>query len=246
MKNRQGKTDKLIVFVVIAIAVIGLFYFFGGISKPKTLKEIGEPADISQEEQEKGMEITFYKKVDGEWVPVSTPDWFTAGALTEPFTIVEHPPAPTCTEATVAIDCPGYVVGGEIACWLGRCVLANVEGLDVTVRVYNSETYAIKDVYVSDLIAETKPTGLIIALPTGVVNKKQLLGGGQVSWKSAIMDFSALGWIGTDQTFSTKVYGTHPLTGATISSSSGDVMLRFSPDPLGQFSVVIETGVPKA
>ena len=99
--NKKAKTNKVLLFVIIAAIAIALFFLMGYKAEVKTLKEIGEPADITKEEQGKGMDITFYKKVDGEWVPMTTPDWFTAGARTGPFAIVEHPPAPTCTLATV-------------------------------------------------------------------------------------------------------------------------------------------------
>lgn len=236
----MAKQNRMLVFVVIGIALIAFFYLYPGMAQPKTLKEIGEPADLASEEEGKGMEITFYKKVDGEWVPVSTPDWFTAGAQIEPYAIVEHPPAPTCVVRT---ECAGYATNPDIACWLGRCVLANVDGMSVTVKTQNSELYDINNVYISDVVTEVTPTGLMTALPVGLINQKTLPGLGLVFWTSEIMDFELEGWLDTEQTFSVRVYGTHPLTGATISSSA-DAILQFTSDPTGTFSVIIETGIP--
>lgn len=240
--NKKGKVKPIVIVIGLAIAVLLFFTYFR--AEGKTLKEIGQPADLSEEEEGKGMDITFYKKVDGEWVPVEMPDWFSAGARTGLFAVVEHPPAPDCGDRT---ECEGYLTNPDIACWEGSCVLANVDGMKVKVRVYNSETYAINDVYISDSVTETKPTGLLSALPVGIANKKPLPASGNIFWETpSVMDFEVLGWIGTTQTFSTKVFGTHPLTGATISSSSGDVALKFSADPVGTFSVIIESGIPGA
>lgn len=227
------KSNTWIVVIVIALIVIfALFYFKIG---SKSLNEHKEPADISEGEDGQGMDITFYKKVNGQWEPVTIPDWFKVAGTAVVGAIVEHPPAPICT---VTSDCPGN--NPSVTCWQGKCVLTQIDGMDITIRVSNGANFAFNDVYIST----ATPTGFRSALPTGTANKKQLPANGQVSWTSSIMDFVDEGWVGTDQTFSVDVTGKSSYDGST-QTSSDSVTLRFSEDPTGQFSVIIESGVPQ-
>jgi len=235
--NKKANNTWAIVLIIVAIIILALFYF-GGLGF-KSLKDHGEPADISKDEDGQGMDVTFYKKVDGEWVPVNIPDWFkvvsegtgVVGA------IVEHPPAPTCATTS---DCPGSGSNPDVTCWQGKCVLVDIDGMQVTIRVSNGADFDFNDVYISS----ATPTGFANALPTGTANKQQLPAGGEVSWASGIMDLAAEGWIGTQQTFSVIVQGTNSYDDST-QSSSDSITLKFSEDPTGSFSVIIEAGVPQ-
>ena len=230
--NQKAKTSIVIVLAVI-IGVILMFAYFGYGAGTKTLKEHAEPADISKEEEGQGMEIHFYDK-DGN--PVEIPDWFKVAKTTGIVgAIVEHPPAPTCT---VVSDCPG--VNPNVACWQNKCVLTNIASMSTTIKVTNGASFDFNDVYISS----ASPAGFAGALPTGVASKKQLPGGQTISWPSTIMDFQALGWVGTTQTFTATVQGTSSYDGSGHTSSDS-ITLKFSDDPTGAFSVLIETGVPK-
>lgn len=235
MQKKAQKKVGLIVLIAVIAALI-YFGFYYGVTGTKTLKEHAEPVDISTEQEGQGMDMGFYKKVDGEWVKVDIPDWFkvvdTTGMVGA---IVEHPPAPICTIRT---DCPGAGTNPNIDCWQSKCVLTNIDGMDVVIKVANSASFDFNDVYISS----ANPVGLDNALLTGIANKKQLPAGSTVSWTSSIMDFDVLGWIGTTQIFSITVAGTNSYSGQQ-QSSSDSITLQFSADPTGTFSVVIEAGI---
>ncbi len=235
--NKKGRTNWMTI-VVIAVILLALFYFGNMYFKgTKTLAEHRQPADISKSEEGTGMDIKFYKKVDGEWEPVEIPSWFrvakAGGAVVG--AIVTHPPAPSCT---VDSDCEGYVAGGNIRCWQGGCALANVDGMSMTIGVTNGADFSFTDVHIS----AASPTALANALPT---SNKTLSSGGTVSWDSDIIDFDSAGWIGTQQTLSVTVTGTNSYDGS-LQTASDSVILKFDADPTGGFSVVIQSGVPGA
>ena len=240
------------IWILIILVILGLFFYPQ--MKAKSLKEHREPADISKEEKGTGMGIRFYEEMDEYTTKTACeeagyiwdesgvclkekviPDWFKIGATGVIGAIVKHPPAPTCE---VDSDCPP---GADVKCWLGECVLANIDGMKVTIAVTNGESYNIENVYISS----ASPTGLANNLPIGLSNAKTLPGSGTVSWNSAYMNFASLGWVGTTQTFSVVVKGTHPLTHETITASDS-VTLQFIEEPKGSFSVKIATGVPGA
>ncbi len=231
---KKAKTNILIVLGIIAVLML-LFVYYGYGTGTKTLKEHAEPVDISKNEEGQGMEVNFYDK-DGN--PVTIPDWFKIASATGVIgAIVEHPPAPTCTETS---DCEGYAGNPNILCWENSCVLANVVAMDVGVKVTNGASFDFNDVYIST----ASPVGFSDALPTGTANKKELLGGATVSWMSSVMNFETLGWIGTTQTFSVNIHGTNSYDGSGADSSDS-ISLKFSADPTGAFSVLIETAVPQ-
>lgn len=235
--DKKGKANIGILLAVIAvIAVASYFLISQGIAGGKPLSEHAKPVDISTSQEGQGMEVNFYEKVDGEWVPVNIPDWFkvvqTSGIVGA---IVAHPPSPSCSVRT---DCPGATTNTKIDCWNQKCVLTNIDGMSINVKVTNGATFDFNDVYISS----ATPVGFSNALPTGITNKKQLPAGGTVSWDSSIMDLDTLGWIGTQQTFSVVAKGTNSYNGQ-VQQSSDSITLEFNPDPSGTFSVAISAGI---
>jgi len=229
---KKAKTNIWIVLGIIVVLVLLLGYYGYG-TGTKTLKEHAEPVDISKNEEGQGIQINFYDK---EGNPVEIPDWFKVASTTGIVgAIVEHPPAQTCNEVA---DCPS--AGPNVACWENKCVLTNIVAMDVAIRVTNGAGFKFNDVYISS----ASPPGFASALPTGIASKQQLSAGATISWVSSVMNFESLGWLGSTQTFSVNVHGTSSYDGSGADSSDS-ISLRFSEDPTGAFSVLIETAVPQ-
>jgi len=227
MKNKQGKADKLLVFVIIAIAVVGLFYWFsaGG----KSILEHREPADISKEEKGTGIYLKLYDEDGNE---ITIPDWFKVGSIAgEAFTIVRHPPAPACTAVT---QCSGYETNPNIMCWNGKCVLGNVASMDLGISVENPTTSEITFLNVAP--SSATPSEWWTSLDKTPVST--LAPGDPVGFWITTSPLSLSGWEGTQQTFSVTVSGTNEYTGQTVTPGDS-IQLAFDADPTGEFIVSI-------
>ncbi len=228
MKNKQGKIDRLIVFVIVAVAVIAVFLLLSGQAKI-SMEELGEATDISEGgEQERGLRLLL-KNIDGEYVEI--PEWFSTASTAPIFTIVTRPPALACTPATVAVDCPGYTVANEIDCWANKCVLKNIAELAIGAAVENPSTSEVtfQGVYVSSVFGPTEFT-----FP--VVNQDLAPGDPEYLFTSDWMDITT--WTG-QKSFKVEVTGTNQYTGATQTAPSGTLILDFEADPTGDFIVSI-------
>ena len=231
MKNKQGKTDRLIVFVIIAVVVIGLFYWFSA-GAGKTILEHKEPADISEGEEGTGLNLTLY---DNEGNPIDIPDWFSTASVVDlqVFSIVRHPPAPSCTVRT---QCTGYDTNPNIGCWAGYCVLQNVGSMDLGVSVFNPSASEIT----FNNVAPSTAAPLVFW--TNLDKTAVTLAPGQTkSWQTT-SPMSVGAWEGTQQVFSITVAGTNEYTGLPVTSSDS-ITLAFDADPTGAFIVSIESPI---
>lgn len=230
--DKNAKISIWLIIGLIVVAGILLIYFTGG-ADSKTLKEHAEPVDISTEQEGQGIEVHFY---DSDGNPIEIPAWFkvmgAAGGVVG--AIVEHPPAPTCIIRT---DCAGAGANPFIDCWQGSCVLTNVESMDVAVKVTNGANFDFENVHISS----ATPVGFAGAFPSVT---KDLPSGSTISFPSNIMNFESLGWVGTTQTLSVVVEGINSYDGKT-QQSSDSIIFKFSADPTGGFSVVIQSAVPQ-
>jgi len=227
VNSKQGKTNVLLVFVVIAIALVGLFYWFsaGG----KSILEHREPADISKEEKGTGIYLKLY---DEEGNEISIPDWFKVGSITgEAFTIVRHPPAPSCTAVT---QCSGYETNPNIMCWSGKCVLGNVGYMDLGISVVNPATSEITFLNVAP--SSATPIEWWNNLDKTTVTT--LSPGDPAAFWTTTSPLSVSAWEGTQQTFSVTVSGTNQYTGQIVTPGDS-IQLAFDSDPTGAFIVSI-------
>ena len=227
MKNKKGKTNVLLVFVVIAIALVGVFYWFsaGG----KSILEHREPADISKEEEGTGIYLKLYDE-DGNEIDI--PDWFKVGSIIgDSFTIVRHPPAPSCTAVS---QCDGYLTNPNIMCWNDKCVLGNVGYMDLGISVVNPVSSEITFLNV----APTSATPIEWWNNLDKTAVARLAPGDPAAFWTTASPLPVSGWEGTQQTFSVSVSGTNEYTGATV--TPGDtIQLAFDADPTGTFMVSI-------
>lgn len=231
--NKKGKND--LVVIVVVLALVALFFFIFSSGGVKTILEHKTPADISKEEEGTGLDLKFYDK-DGNLIEI--PDWFSTASVVPMgniFTIVRHPPAPTCTAVS---QCEGYLANPNIMCWSGKCVLGNVAAMDVGVNVQNPVASEIS-------FLDVAPTAITPAAVDVVFDKLALgvLAPGQShSWQTTSpVDLTQ--WEGTQQTFTISVTGTNQYTGQS-NTVSDSITLAFDADPAGMFSVVVQTPVP--
>lgn len=234
MKNKQGKTDKLLVFVIIAIALVGVFYWFsaGG----KTILEHKVPADISKEEEGTGLDLTLWDCGDGPFDEevcrkIVIPDWFATASIVPvgAYSIIRHPPAPDCTGVA---QCSGYLENPDIMCWKGKCVLGTTTHLTLGVGVMNPSESEITFLDVAPIVVS--PPEFNIALDKTAV--ATLSPGQTKNWVSSGI---AVGiWEGAQKAFTVTVEGTNEYTRAKFSTGDS-ITLAFDADPTGTFIVSI-------
>ncbi len=237
MKNKNGKVNVFVVIALIAVLAFGVFFLFS--TNGKTILEHKEPADLSEKEKGTGLDLRFYDE-DGNEIQI--PDWFSTSSIVPigGFSIVRHPPAPTCTVRT---QCTGYDTNPNIMCWTGKCVIGNVASMDAGVNVQNPIASELTFLNV----------GPISALPavfwTNIDQRKiDLVPGESASWGTAVSGgglgpFSISQFEGSQQTFTIEVEGTNEFTGIPFSVTDS-ITLAFDTNPAGTFIISIETGVP--
>ena len=226
--NKQGKTDNKVIAIVIVLALIlVLFLWYSGTGK--TILEHRQPADISQEEEGTGLDLRLYDE-DGNEIEI--PDWFSTATDSKVgiFSIVRHPPAPTCTTRT---QCAGYDTNPNIGCWEGKCVLQNIGSMDLGVSVTNPIASEVAFLNVAPSAAS--PTIFNTNLDKTVTTT--LLAGQTASWMTTA-PMSVGVWEGTQQVFSISVSGTNEYTGETFTAGDS-ITLAFDANPAGAFTVSI-------
>lgn len=231
--NKKGKNDLAVILVIVVL--VGLFFFIFSTGGGKTILEHKTPADISKEEEGTGLDLKFYDK-DGNLIEI--PDWFSTASIVPivgDFTIVRHPPAPTCSVVT---QCDGHETNPNIMCWGDNCVLGNVAAMDIGVNVQNPSASEISFLNVA-------PTTITPVAVNTAFDKTALgiLAPGQShSWQTT-SPVDVTQWEGIQQTFTISVVGTNQYTGQA-STVSDSITLAFDADPAGTFSVVVQTPVP--
>ncbi len=225
--NKKGKIDRKIVLILIAIVVILAFYL--ALGSDLFVAQNGA-ADISKEEEGTGLILKLY---DNDGNAIDIPDWFKISTIAKvgPFTIVRHPPAPTCTTRT---QCSGYATNPNIICWDGKCVLGNVASMDLGVSVENPSTSEVAFTNVAPSAAS--PTEFWTKLDK-TAHAKLSPGDPVKSW-STTSPMSLSSWEGAQQIFSVTVTGTNEYTGTTFSTSDS-ITLAFDADPTGAFTVSV-------
>jgi len=224
--NKQGKTNTVLILVIVAV-VIGAYFLIGSMTHVKTVAEHAVPADISSNEKGTGLQLKFY---DANGNPIEIPSWFSAQtASVEPFAIVSHPPAPSCVDKT---GCPGYATNPSIMCWNSKCVLGGVSAFTMGVQVTNPSASQVSFVNLAPSTAS--PASFNTALNKVVVAK--LTPGQTASWSST--SISVTPFLGTDQIFSVSVQGTNEYTGV-VNTVSDQLTLSFGNDPSGSFLVSV-------
>lgn len=230
MKNKKGKSDGkgiVIALVVIALLVVAYFLFF---TKTKTVLEHRTPADISSNEKGTGLNLKLY---DANGNEIEIPSWFSTSSIVEPsifeqFTIVRHPPAPTCTTRTT---CTGYASNPNIICWGGTCALGNVNSLTMGVSVTNPASSQLS--FLNLAPTTVLPTEFNTALTKTPYAK--LSPGQTTSWTSTAISIAS--WTGS-KTFSATVSGTNEYTGVA-NTVTDSLTLDFAADPSGNLLVSI-------
>ncbi len=225
--NKKGKTDRKMVLILVAIAVVIVLYLLLGTD---LFAVRNGAADISKGEEGTGLYLKLYDK-DGNVIDV--PDWFKVSTIAKvgPFTIVRHPPAPSCTTRT---QCSGYATNPNIICWNDKCVLGNVASMDLGVSVENPSTSEIAFTNVAPFAAS--PAEFWTKLDK-TAHVKLSPGDPVKSW-STTSPMSLSTWEGAQQVFSVTVAGTNEYTGTTFSTSDS-ITLAFDADPTGAFTVSV-------
>lgn len=216
---------NIIVIVLLVIAILGIGYFFWN-SSFKSVNEHKTPADISKNEKGTGLDLKLY---DPSGKEIEIPDWFSTASIVEPpFTIVRHPPAPTCTVRTT---CEGYATNPNIMCWAGACALGNVGSLTMGIKVTNPESSQIS-------FLNLAPTTALPAEFNSALDKTswpKLAIGDIHTWSSTLI--SVASWTGS-KVFTATVQGTNEYTGA-VNTVSDSLTLDFAADPTGVLTASI-------
>lgn len=224
--NKKAKVDsKTILVIAIILALLIGIYWYSSV-RTKTVLEHKEPADISKNEKGTGIDLKLYDTQGNE---ITIPQWFSTASIIEPqFTIVRHPPAPTCTDRT---QCSGYATNPNIMCWTGTCALGNVASLTMGVSVTNPSSSQLS--FTNLAPTTVLPTEFNAALTKTPYAK--LSPGQTTSWTSSAI--SVVSWTGS-KTFSSVISGTNEYTGA-INTVSDSLTLDFASDPTGSLAVSI-------
>jgi len=217
----KKKDDKTIIAIILLLLALLLIWWF--VSSSTTITEHKQAADISKNESGTGLDLKLYDINKNE---IEIPDWFATATESKigTFTVVSHPPAPTCTTRT---QCSGYDTNSNIDCWNGKCVLQNVSFIDFRYRVYNSKNsgasflnVSISSVYPSEFDNNLLKTKL-----------ESLLPGQTAIWESlSLMDITV--WEGTLQKFDISISGIKEFTGE-IFSVSDSITLSFNAETNG-------------
>lgn len=223
-KNGQQRSSTItLVLVIAALALLFVSFSSGG----KTILEHREPADISKEESGTGLDLKLY---DADGNEITIPDWFSTSEVDGAFTIVRHPPAPSCTVRT---QCVGYDTNPNIGCWQGSCVLQDVVAMDLGVSVFNPASSELS--FLSVAPQSATPVAFWTNLDKTAVGT--LSPGQTASWQTT-SPMSVGVWEGTQQTFSIVVEGTNQFTGEVVQASDS-IDLAFDANPVGGFTVSI-------
>lgn len=206
------KNQWIWVVAIIAILVIGGMYLFS-------------PSVTTGDTDGTGIKLHLYD-TDGNEIDI--PDWFSASSSLDlgAFTIVTHPPAPSCT---VTSDCSGYETNPSITCWNQQCSLTNIGSMSMAVSAENTGESALENVH----IQTATPSEFLSALST---SSYTIAPGETKSWTSSAMTLS--GWEGQVVTFSAVIEGVNSYDGTTVSGNAATT-LEFAADPVGGLVVNI-------
>ncbi len=222
--TRIKEKDNIIFIVIAIIVVIFLVILF---TFPEKVKE---PEEIS-----KGLHLKIYDK-DGNEIDI--PEWFLT-ISEDPlgiFSIVRHPPAPDCTTTD---QCSGHDTNPNIMCWKEKCVLGNVDKMDLGVSVENPSDSEVAFTNVAP--SSASPSAFWTNLDKTPVSK--LSPGDPIKSWVTTTPISVGIWEGTTQTFTVEVSGTNEYTGLTFSTSDS-ITLAIDADPTGVLIASIVSPVP--
>lgn len=241
------KEDTIWVIVIIALVVIGIGYFVyqGGV---KTLEEHKKPANLEEQTQNTGMDVTFYNK-DGE--PVPAPDWFKT-VEAEPLGAVVSRTDIGETTCQVVSDCPGYEDNPAILCYdfdyddTSECILKVASiGIDMSVSSGGVDYRDVK-------ITNSSPQVFTQALPTTQVDLDRnsttafesdimkLESDAQCPVNKTCLDATSLK--GSVTNFYAKIEGYNKFTGQW-DTASDNINFRFSETPQGNLSLAIQSPI---
>ena len=225
----MAKDDNRKWLVILLLLALLFFFYYKGYFNFGT--GTNDKIDINKPDQKSNaLSFIFYTQDEaGNWKKIETPSW----AQPQSYAIVRSQNPPTCT---LASDCGGYTVGGNIDCYQGKCVLARVTGMDVAALVENTEAFGFTNCKIS---TPTTPTGLAARFTTKN-EVKNLPATSSVSFDTANvppttpgLNFATLGWTSGTQSFQVSVTCTNSVTSNQVTATSAIYVYEFLADPSG-------------
>jgi len=228
MKNKQGKTDKLLVFVIIAVAVIaGIYLFGGGLTKQEPAPiEFGDDdseagglkLELIGEEGDRGyMGEEFYE--------------ITSGG----FAIIRGATAVACTTDTFCrARCPvgDTFCDTHITCYADKCSYKQITAFAQHTEVANVGE-AILKVFFDSAVTSPASTAFNTAYIGKIGTSVILEQGEKYDFVSTDMSLSTYE-TGTPTTFIVGAHAVNQYTGVripTTGSQTSSVVLTVYPDP---------------
>lgn len=230
MKNKNGESKKVVAILLIALALIGIYFYYTS-THIKTITEHAQPADISKSESGTGLKLHVYD-LDGN--EINVPSWFSTsqGSVSkEGYAIIKSPSPTACS---ISSSCPNYASDPtHIMCWQGYCSLGNVGyiGLDYSVQNTGSSGVIFNNVGVYS----ASPNEFNLAANKTIVNG--LSSGQTVTFAmNPINKMAVSTWIGTNKTFIVNASGVSNYNNQTY--LAGDMYtLGFYNDPTSSLSI---------
>lgn len=229
------KNENTLIVILLILALLFFLYYKGFLNFGKTGININEPS------KDNALSFAFYTQDEaGNWRKIETPSW----ANPQTYAIVRSQTPPTCT---VASDCGGYTAGGNIDCYLGKCVLARITGMDIYALVENSEDFGFT---ACKIYPPTTPAGLLTRYQTkneakNLAAKSSITLDTSTGTSTPGLIFNDYSWVGTTQSFQVNVSCINSVTSKSASALSSIYVYDFLADPSGGgLRVSLSTAIP--
>ncbi len=228
MKNKQGKADKLLVFVIIAIALVGVFYLFG----TGVIKQEPAPIEFGDDDSEPGgltLEL-IGEEGDRGYMAEEFYEIVSNG-----FAIVRGATAVACTTDTFCqARCPtgDTFCDSHITCYAEKCSYKQITGFAQHTEVANVGE-AILNVFFDSATTSPASTAFNTAYAGKIGTSVVLEQGEKYDFVSADMSLSTYE-TGTATAFTVGAHAVNQYTGARIpitGSQTSSVTLTVYPDP---------------
>jgi len=250
--NKNGKSNVMLIFVIIAIAAVMFFIYSGGKQIP--LSQEAVPADLSKGSGSgTGIQVTLYDCPPdlADKSIISQEELSRCTPISIPTTFSSTSPGGSIVTRTTPISCVDtngcYVSYGttqaaspNLKCYNSQCVLASATAISLSIGVTNPASSQVTFTTVSPTTITSSPVTGVWATAMGTMPAQILTPGQSFTWSGSAMGTNQFGNIATPttQTFSTTISGTNSYTGA-VTTISTSVALTFAADPAGSLTVTL-------
>jgi hypothetical protein len=224
MKSKIGKSKIGILFIFIALALIGGYFYYNA-THIKTITEHSTPADISESESGTGLSVRF---IDSNGNEIEIPSWFSTTQDTNNYAIAKSPAPASCTTTS---NCAGYATNPNIMCWSGKCVLGNIAGVYLDYSIQNTGSSGV--IFNNVGVYSASPTLLNSYVNKTIING--LASGQTASFKMASA-IPVSSFVGTNVTFVVNASGVSNYNNQTYTVSDS-FTLGFYADPTSSLSI---------